>query len=92
METRRQQLLIEVKKSVPGATDGEDNAVSKKNIDIVQGLKAKVLEKMENPNHVEAPVKGHKPVSKAQRRKMIKQELQKSAQSEEPAYYQRRLW
>ncbi|KAF5013657.1 hypothetical protein FDECE_349 [Fusarium decemcellulare] len=95
METRRQKLLIEVKETLPDikGQSVEDNAALAKNIEIVKQLQAKVVEKMSTPEgHVEAPVKNHKPVSKATRRKMIKKELQRLAQAEEPAYYQRRMW
>ncbi|KAM5348882.1 hypothetical protein ACJ41O_008705 [Fusarium nematophilum] len=97
MEVRRQRLMIEVKETVPEMTvqqDGEaTSTASSKNIEIIKELQAKVVEKMSAPaGHVEAPVKNHKPVSRATRRKMIKQELQRLAQADEPAYYQRRMW
>ena len=64
-----------------------------RNLEIIKQLQAKVVDKMSTPEgHVEAPVANHKPVTKAKRRKMIKQELQKSAQAEDGLYYQRRMW
>ncbi|UPL01458.1 hypothetical protein LCI18_012392 [Fusarium solani-melongenae] len=95
IEVRRQRLLIEVKETLPGAKleSAEGNAALERNIELVKQLQSKVVEKMSTPEgHVEAPVKNHKPVSRAQRRKMIKNELQKLAQGDEPAYYQRRMW
>ncbi|KAF4972109.1 hypothetical protein FSARC_1249 [Fusarium sarcochroum] len=92
VEVRRQRLLVEIKETKPNM-DTTDNAVLERNIEIIKQLQAKVVDKMSTPEgHVEAPVKNHKPVSRAKRRKMIKQELQKSAQADEPAYYQRRMW
>lgn len=96
VEVRRQRLLIEVKETLPGAKlEGgvEGNAALERNIELVKQLQSKVVEKMSTPDgHVEAPVRNHKPVTRAQRRKMIKNELQKLAQTEESAYYHRRMW
>ncbi|EGR46795.1 uncharacterized protein TRIREDRAFT_4905 [Trichoderma reesei QM6a] len=36
--------------------------------------------------------KNKAPISRAERRKMIKEEIQRLAQSDKPVYYQRRLW
>lgn len=92
IEVRRQRLLVEIKETKPNV-DVEGNAALERNIEIIKQLQAKVVDKMSTPEgHVEAPVKNHKPVSKAKRRKMIKQELQKSAQAEDGLYYQRRMW
>lgn len=35
---------------------------------------------------------GKKPISRAERRRMIKEEIQRLSQGEQPIYYQRRLW
>ncbi|KAF3768691.1 hypothetical protein M406DRAFT_251469 [Cryphonectria parasitica EP155] len=35
---------------------------------------------------------GEKPISRAERRRLIKEEIQRLSQGEEPLYYQRRLW
>lgn len=92
IEVRRQRLLVEVKESKPNV-DVEGNDALVRNLEIIKQLQAKVVDKMSTPEgHVEAPVANHKPVSKAKRRKMIKQELQKSAQAEDGLYYQRRMW
>ncbi|CEI69971.1 hypothetical protein FVEN_g7172 [Fusarium venenatum] len=92
IEVRRQRLLVEIKESKP-MVDIEGDATLQRNIEIIKHLQAKVVDKMSTPEgHVEAPVANHKPVSKAKRRKMIKQELQKSAQAEDGLYYQRRMW
>ncbi|KAF5024095.1 hypothetical protein F66182_3839 [Fusarium sp. NRRL 66182] len=92
IEVRRQRLLVEIKETKPNVDVQGDVALAR-NLEIIKQLQSKVVDKMSTPEgHVEAPVKNHKPVSRAKRRKMIKQELQKSAQAEEPAYYQRRMW
>ncbi|KAI5467892.1 hypothetical protein BGZ63DRAFT_39164 [Mariannaea sp. PMI_226] len=62
------------------------------NINIVEQLKAKVKAKMAPASEPDAAVKNEKPLTRAQRRKMIKQDLQRSAQAEDGLYYQRRMW
>ncbi|KAF4989624.1 hypothetical protein FGRMN_8982 [Fusarium graminum] len=92
IEVRRQRLLVEIKETKPNMDIEGDEALAK-NLEIIKQLQAKVVDKMSTPKgHVEAPVPNHKPVSKSKRRKMIKQELQKSAQAEDGLYYQRRMW
>jgi len=41
---------------------------------------------------IDADIEIEKPLSRAERRRKIKQEIQELAQSGEPVYYQRRLW
>lgn len=41
----------------------------------------------ENPDE-----EGKKPISRAERRRMIKEEIQRLSQGDQPIYYQRRLW
>ncbi|KAF7549782.1 hypothetical protein G7Z17_g6181 [Cylindrodendrum hubeiense] len=97
-EAKEQQVVVEVKQTKPDrqadkVTDHKVNPAAKqKNIDIVEGLKAKVVEKMTPASRPDIPVKEDKPLTRAQRRKMIKEDLQRSAQLEQPAYYQRRMW
>lgn len=97
-EAKEQGVVIEVKKTKPDikadkVADHKVNPEAKqKNIDIVEQLKAKVAEKMVPVSRPDIQAKNDKPLSRAQRRKMIKQDLQRSAQLEEPAYYQRRMW
>ena len=43
-------------------------------------------------SYVQHPENPEKVVSRAERRRLIKEELQKTAQGEERGYYQRRLW
>ncbi|KAH7161313.1 hypothetical protein EDB81DRAFT_853731 [Dactylonectria macrodidyma] len=96
-EAKEQQVVV-VKQTMPdrqadNVADHKVNTAAKqKNIDLVEELKAKASEKMKPAKRPEVPIKEEKPLSRAQRRKMIKQDLQRSAQLEEPAYYQRRMW
>lgn len=54
-------------------------------------------EKPQQPEPAEASVpnpddENQKPISRAERRRLIKEEIQRLAQGEQPVYYQRRLW
>lgn len=50
-------------------------------------------EDMPEETHEESPSEdGEKPISRAERRRLIKEEIQKLSQGETPLYYQRRLW
>ncbi|KAK7433260.1 hypothetical protein QQZ08_000196 [Neonectria magnoliae] len=107
-EAREQRVMIEVKQTKPGEevekvgkpSDEMDKAAKskvnpeaqQKNIDIVEEFKAKMSEKISAASQPGKSAKKSKPLTRAQRRKMIKQDLQRSAQLEEPAYYQRRMW
>lgn len=74
----------ESKKSTKSATE--------KQVAMVEKLKAKVAEKtwaVENPDPLS---KNRVPITRAQRRQQIKDELRRLSQSEKPIYYQRRLW
>lgn len=101
-EARQQGRVIEVTmtektpKVVPKAKPDVDFKVNQnakqENIDIVEQLKAKMKEAMAPERPQDVAVMKDKPLSRAQRRKMIKQDLRKSSQAEDPAYYQRRMW
>lgn len=54
-------------------------------------------EKLQQPEPAESSVpnpddENRKPISRAERRRLIKEEIQRLAQGEQPVYYQRRLW
>lgn len=49
-------------------------------------------EEEEDPETAKAAGEGTKPLSRAERRRLIKEEIQRLAQGDEPMYYQRRLW
>lgn len=94
-EKEQREILIEVSPSMPEQQHvlraGAAAAPSEK-VAIVEQLRAQMEQKswaVENPDPL---AKSKVPVSRAERRRLIKEELQKLSQSEERVYYQRRLW
>lgn len=80
----------EEQKEAPAAVpDGEP---TKKQLEMLKTIQQSVADKawaVENPD----PLSNNRaPISRAQRRKMIKDEILRLAQSDKPVYYQRRLW
>lgn len=57
-----------------------------------QGTKGENGEHKSPKSFVEHPENPEKVVSRAERRRLIKEALQKTSQGEERGYYQRRLW
>ncbi|KAH0491732.1 hypothetical protein TgHK011_003143 [Trichoderma gracile] len=82
----KQQKEEEHKVAVP---DGEP---TKEQLAMLKRIQQSVADKawaVENPDPLS---KNKAPISRAERRKMIKEEIQRLAQSDKPVYYQRRLW
>lgn len=103
-EAREQrEMMVQVKQSTPESLDQRpaESASSKlkqagkptaKQLEILEAIKAKVAAQswvVENPDPSD---KSKVPISAAERRQMIREELQKLAGSEQYVYYQRRLW
>ncbi|KAL7925786.1 hypothetical protein ACQKWADRAFT_282979 [Trichoderma austrokoningii] len=85
-EPETEQKEEEQKEAVP---DGEP---TKKQLEMLERIQQSVADKswaVENPDPLS---KNKAPISAAQRRKMIKDEILRLAQSDKPVYYQRRLW
>ena len=75
-----------------GAAEAPVAEVSKDKIALVEELKAKAAEKawaVENPDPLS---KNRAPITAAERRRLIKEEITRLAQSDQKVYYQRRLW
>lgn len=65
---------------------------TKKQLEMLEKIQQSVADKswaVENPDPLS---KNKAPISAAQRRKMIKDEILRLSQSDKPVYYQRRLW
>ncbi|UKZ56755.1 hypothetical protein TrVGV298_010596 [Trichoderma virens] len=85
----KEQKEEEHKEETIAVADGEP---TKKQLAMLEAIKKSVADKswaVENPDPLS---KNKAPISRAERRKMIKDEIQRLAQSEKPVYYQRRLW
>ena len=89
-ESRRQkEQMIEVTTT---NTHGENPAVSSEKLAMVEALMAQAAQKSWAVEHPDPLVKSKVPITRAERRRLIKEEMQKLARSDEPLYYQRRLW
>ncbi|CAK7215425.1 hypothetical protein SEUCBS140593_002527 [Sporothrix eucalyptigena] len=86
-DTDRQEaadIVVEVKPSRPGTEDETQRRLASEKMTQKQEGDAAVVSA--------APEKKEKPVSKAERRRRIKEELMQMAANEKPVYYQRRLY
>ncbi|KAK0633225.1 hypothetical protein B0T14DRAFT_560834 [Immersiella caudata] len=77
----QQQQVLDTANDAPTQTEKQDKPKKKKKKK--KGKPAKEEADSEQPQ---------KPISRAERRRRIKEELRKMAQGEEKGYYQRRLW
>ncbi|CAK7224471.1 hypothetical protein SBRCBS47491_005562 [Sporothrix bragantina] len=71
--------VVEVRPSQPGAEDETQSKQTQRELSKTIVVPA-------------APEKKQKPISKAERRRLIKEELMKMAANDKPVYYQRRLY
>lgn len=91
-------IEIEVPPTVP-----DEPVVEKRELDtpteasdekraIVESLKAQVAQKSWGVEHPDPLAKSKVPVTRAERRRLIKEEIQRLSQTNEHVLYQRRLW
>ncbi|KAL6901542.1 hypothetical protein GGI43DRAFT_383153 [Trichoderma evansii] len=88
-EPKAEQKEEEQKEAPAAVPNGEP---TKKQLEMLEKIQQSVADKswaVENPDPLS---KNKAPISRAERRKMIKDEILRLAQSEKPVYYQRRLW
>jgi hypothetical protein len=94
-EKEKKIALIEVKPSSPEEEESRRErlaAVPSEKVAMVEQLKAQMEQKTWAVEHPDPLVKSKVPISRAERRRLIKEEIQRLSQSEEKIYYQRRLW
>lgn len=80
----------EEQKEAPAAVPNGEPTM--KQLEMLEKIQQSVADKswaVENPDPLS---KNKAPISRAQRRKMIKDEILRLAQDDKPVYYQRRLW
>lgn len=96
--TQAQPVVIEVVETVSEVAPESPapplnrGSVSSKKLAMLESIQKQAAGKswaVENPDPTS---KNHVPISRAERRRLIKAEIQKLSQSEERVYYQRRLW
>lgn len=75
-----------------GAGDGGGAGVSSEQLALVERLRAQVAAKSWGVAHPDPQSKSRIPVTRAERRRLIKEEIRRLAQADQPVYYQRRLW
>lgn len=93
VETKEQVQVIEVKESVPEEVQQDEPEEAKKDEpEVVEGPQAKVEGSSWGVEHPDPSVKSQKPISRAERRRLIKEEIKRLSQADKPMYYQRRLW
>lgn len=92
----QREMVIEVSHTASEHEREEDEArraaAPSEKVALVEQLKAQMEQKSWAVEHPDPMVKSKVPVSRAERRRLIKEEIQRLAQSEERVYYQRRLW
>lgn len=90
LESENKEQKEEVhKETTVVVADGEP---TKEQLAMLETIQKSVADKswsVENPDPLS---KNKAPISAAERRKMIKDEILKLSQSDKPVYYQRRLW
>ncbi|KAG6064515.1 hypothetical protein E4U33_006105 [Claviceps sp. LM78 group G4] len=74
-----------------GASDPRVEATEEQ-LRILSALTAHAAQQSWGVDHPDPLTKNRLPITKAERRKLIKEEIQKLAQTDRPMYYQRRLW
>ncbi|KAG5924547.1 hypothetical protein E4U61_000105 [Claviceps capensis] len=74
-----------------GASDPRAEATEEQ-VRMLSALTAHAAQQAWGVDHPDPLTKNRLPITKAERRKLIKEEIQKLAQTDRPTYYQRRLW
>lgn len=91
-QEQQQRMIIEVKQT-EAETDGETyKQTTQDKAEIVEQLRAQIAGTSSGVEHPDPDAQTEKPISRAERRRLIKQEIQRLSQGETPVYYQRRLW
>lgn len=71
---------------------GEDGDASRAQIAMMEALQSQVAQKSWAVEHPDPLAKSKVPISRAQRRQLIKDEIHRLSTGNEKVYYQRRLW
>ncbi|POR33695.1 Uncharacterized protein TPAR_06113 [Tolypocladium paradoxum] len=82
----------EVSKTAAEAPQDASGGVSAEQRAVIEHLKAQVAAKSWAVEHPDPRSKSRIPVTRAERRRLIRAEIRRLAQAEQPVYYQRRLW
>lgn len=91
---RQEQQVIEVAPTVldEATIERGKEVASNEKLAMVESLKAQAAHKSWGVDHPDPLAKSKVPVTRAERRRLIKEEIQRLSQPNERVYYQRRLW
>ncbi|KAK2770987.1 hypothetical protein CKAH01_14559 [Colletotrichum kahawae] len=80
-------------KKMVSSSETEEPGVSKEDLEKMDERERNIKGwKVKDQKHPDPDAASEKPISRAERRRLIKEEIKRLSQGEEPVYYQRRLW
>ncbi|KAG5976946.1 hypothetical protein E4U55_007132, partial [Claviceps digitariae] len=83
----------EAKETEPGQRESESRGrATEEQLRILSSLTAHAAKQAWGVDHPDPLAKNPLPITRAERRRLIKEEIQRLAQTDKPVYYQRRLW
>ncbi|KAL3965200.1 hypothetical protein VFPFJ_06130 [Purpureocillium lilacinum] len=91
-EKQRHRQRHRQQQQQPASRKENAGPVSERQRSIIAQLQADVAAKSWGVEHPDPLKKSKVPITRAERRRLIKEEIQRLAQSEQRVYYQRRLW
>jgi hypothetical protein len=97
-QQKKGDFVIEVRPSTPNEVvqkplaDVETTSGKKNEYDGAEGENESSNQQGKNGDTIKLDTKEEQPLSRAERRKRIKEEIMELSQGETPVYYQRRLW
>lgn len=86
-----EQQAIQKERGVDRAVRDPEQATEEQ-LRILNTLRARAAQQSWGVDHPDPLAKNPLPITRAERRKLIKEEIRKLAQADRPVYYQRRLW
>ncbi|KAF4892830.1 hypothetical protein CGCVW01_v014192 [Colletotrichum viniferum] len=80
-------------KKMVSSSEKDEPGVSKEDLEKMDERERNINGwKVKDQKHPDPDAASEKPISRAERRRLIKEEIKRLSQGEEPVYYQRRLW
>lgn len=80
-------------KKMVSSSEKDEPGVSKEDLEKMDERERNIKGwKVKDQKHPDPDAASEKPISRAERRRLIKEEIKRLSQGEEPVYYQRRLW
>lgn len=76
----------------PNHDSGDKREATQEQLDMLESIKSHAASKAWGVDHPDPLANNPLPISRAERRRLIKEEIQRLAQADKPLLYQRRLW